>query len=309
MKTDGTLVDTGAANIEIRLDVGGTVQHYPIRTANKVARTGEWSLYEVIADDITSPNDTTIVLSFHESLGDTILYVDDIKVQPVDAAAICYVYDGRTYRPLASFDNDHFGAYSQYNAEGRVVRTIVETARGVRTIAEAHAHTPMIERPEPGDGMMARKRDALGGYGAARRSRPHLPEVEDRTDGTKVDLLDVELGAGKPKVKLLGGEKPRIPDPTSLGIANPDSLKALDGSRLAPKIPAVEHAKLMAELKDLERRRRKLVDRGKGELTAAERKALDAQRTLLEQPRAELIRRLGIPESEVKRIENEMEGR
>jgi hypothetical protein len=314
MKTDGTLADTGAATCELQFFHGDSVVNYPIRPANRIARTGEWSLYEIIADslsatsDTTIANDTTISIGFTTTLGDTMIYLDDIKVQPVDAAAICYVYDSATFRPLTTFDNDHFGAYSQYNAEGRVVRTIIETARGKRTVAEAHAHMPMIERPTPGDLMATRERGHGPAMSTAHHSTPHLENIDVEPDGTKVDLLDVELGAGKPKVKLLGGEKPKLPDPKDITLPKPDSIKTPDVSKLAPKIPAVEQVKLLSELKDLERRRKELEDRGKEELNDEERKALDAERRTLEGKRAELMGRLGLTESDVKRIDDELGG-
>lgn len=304
MKTDGTIVDTGAATVELKLNFGSSTLSYPIRTDNKIARTGEWTLYEVIASNITVAVGTSAEVEFETTFTDTNVYVDDIKVQPTDAAAVCFVYDGRTYRPLASFDDDHFGAYSQYNAEGRVVRTIVETARGVRTVAEAHAHMPMTARPTPGSLMMPASDGNSEGHGVARRSRRPLPEVEEEIEGTKVDLLDVELGLDKPKVKLLGGEKPELPDLEKIAPPDPNAIKTPEGAELLKK---AEQAKLIMQLRELERERKELIDRGARELSEEERKAVDAERKRIEEKRAELIRRLNLPESELRAIYDAIE--
>jgi len=304
MKTDGTIVDTGAATVELQLAIGAGTLSYPIRTANKIARTGEWTLYEVIANNITAAVGASVAVNFESSFTDTNVYVDDIKVQPTDAVAACYVYDGRTYRPLASFDDDHFGAYSQYNAEGRVVRTIVETARGVRTIAEAHGHTPMTARPTPGSLMAPARDESSGNYGSARRSRPRLPEVEEEIEGSKVDLLDLELGLDKPKVKLLGGEKPKLPDLQNIAPPDPSTIKAPEGAEMLKR---AEQAKLIMQLKELERQRKELIDRGARELSEEERKTLDARRKQIAEQRAELIRRLNLPENELRAIYDAIE--
>jgi len=59
------------------------------------------------------------------------------------------VYDPRNFRLLASFDDQHFGMYYQYNAEGKLVRKLVETERGMRTVQETQYNTPLQQRPFP----------------------------------------------------------------------------------------------------------------------------------------------------------------
>jgi hypothetical protein len=74
------------------------------------------------------------------------LYVDDVKFQPKDAQVSCFVYDVATLRLLTQFDDQHFGVYYQYNDEGKLVRKMVETEKGMKTIQESQYNSPKIGR-------------------------------------------------------------------------------------------------------------------------------------------------------------------
>lgn len=199
MKTDAALNDTGTALVQVRFHVSGdTSWTRDIRPANRVARTGEWTLFELEQRGITVGANDRVHLSFVASgLASDSAFVDDIKVQPMDAAAACYVYCGRTYRALAAFDDDHFAAYTQYNAEGVPVRTLVETARGMKTVAEAHTNIPKIARPGAGTVAGGGDEDPWG----AVRSRPRVKESEGV--GGDIDL-DIEMQNSKVKIQKRG---------------------------------------------------------------------------------------------------------
>jgi hypothetical protein len=47
---------------------------------------------------------------------------------------------------MAQFDGQHFGVYNQYDGEGRLIRRIRETERGLRTVQETQYHTPLATR-------------------------------------------------------------------------------------------------------------------------------------------------------------------
>ena len=118
---------------------------------NKVAKTGEWTLYEAkITDwgsmaigDLFTPK---LIFQNLNPIGD--LLVDDIRVQPMDAQMTTYVYDVKTLKILTSFDDQHFGLYYQYNAEGKLVRQLIETENGMKTIQETQYNIPkLVDRP------------------------------------------------------------------------------------------------------------------------------------------------------------------
>ena len=102
-----------------------------------VARTGEWQLLQTYVQ-AAGGNFTPKIQYF----GSGDVWLDDIRVQPADAQVATYVYDPATLRLLTTFDDQHFGLYYQYNAEGKLIRQQVETERGIRSLQETHYHTP-----------------------------------------------------------------------------------------------------------------------------------------------------------------------
>lgn len=112
-----------------------------------IARTGDWILCEAIISanevDVPSVGQSLVVTPAIKCLDKTI-GIDDVRVQPLLAQMIAYVYDYKTLRVMASFDDQHFGLYYQYNDEGQLVRKQVETERGVKTIQETQYNTPQL---------------------------------------------------------------------------------------------------------------------------------------------------------------------
>lgn len=122
----------------------------------RVARTGEWTLYEckvtpdlflsVTEDAIITPKITfsDVYPSSNTSPAWPEITIDDVRFQPMESQMTCYVYEASTYRLLTSFDDQHFGLYYQYNAEGKLIRKVIETERGFKTVQETQYHTPEI---------------------------------------------------------------------------------------------------------------------------------------------------------------------
>jgi hypothetical protein len=110
------------------------------QTMSTVARTGEWVLYSgtvQVPYGITSVN-----VSISEATPDFTTWIDDVRIQPAEAQMTSYVYDPKTFRLLATFDDQHFGLYYQYNDEGKLVRKLIETEHGIRTLQETQYNTP-----------------------------------------------------------------------------------------------------------------------------------------------------------------------
>ncbi|WP_460616133.1 Ig-like domain-containing protein [Hymenobacter segetis] len=125
------------------------------RTSGRVAlelvgQSGEWSLCQVTIPGTflrsaaaTAPTSTTVRLGWTGNGSSSYtVWIDDVRLQPSDAQATAYVYDPASLRLLASFDDQHFGMYYQYDTEGRLVRKIVETERGRKTVQETLYSTP-----------------------------------------------------------------------------------------------------------------------------------------------------------------------
>lgn len=122
--------------------LGGLV----IKQFNKIAQTGEWSLYEAKfegADFVTQTNNTIVTMTLQYNIDNgELVYMDDFRFQPYDSNASCYVYDVASKRLLAQFDDQHFALLYQYNDEGKLVRKMVETEKGLKTIQETQYNTP-----------------------------------------------------------------------------------------------------------------------------------------------------------------------
>jgi hypothetical protein len=115
-----------------------------------IARTGEWNLYEakwtpgplVTINGLAAGATVSVSINKHPSLANEVVFIDDVRYQPLDAQVVCYVYDAATLKPLATFDDQHFGMYNQYDGEGKLVRKLIETERGIRTVQESQIHAP-----------------------------------------------------------------------------------------------------------------------------------------------------------------------
>lgn len=107
----------------------------------KVSDAGEWSLYEAFITDFTTYSVGDIMqFGLHIQDWDTYydtgdIYLDDVRVQPLQSEMTCYVYD-RAQRITAVLDDQHYALIYQYNYEGALVRKLKETNRGVKTISE-----------------------------------------------------------------------------------------------------------------------------------------------------------------------------
>ena len=108
---------------------------------NEIARVGDWTLYEAQFQNVAHNFNSPLQVKFNNS-GTQTVWIDDIRVQPLEAQVNCYVYDSSNLRLIASFDDQHFGLYYQYNAEGKLVRKLVETEEGMKTITETQYNVP-----------------------------------------------------------------------------------------------------------------------------------------------------------------------
>jgi hypothetical protein len=116
-------------------------------TFSKVAQTGEWTLYEAKITSWSVSAGTPISFVITNNITSTpTVYIDDLRMQPLDAQVNTYVYDKVTKRLVTSFNDQHFGLYYQYNQEGKLVRKLIETEQGMKTIAETQYNTPKVLR-------------------------------------------------------------------------------------------------------------------------------------------------------------------
>jgi len=71
--------------------------------------------------------------------GTSPVYFDDIRIQPFNSDVKTYVYDPINLRLLAEMDANNYATLYEYDEEGTLVRTKVETREGVKTVKESRS--------------------------------------------------------------------------------------------------------------------------------------------------------------------------
>jgi len=103
----------------------------------KVAQVGEWTLYQAVITGFTYSGSEDVIPSIvYNFEGTEDIWLDDVAFHPLDGSISAFVYDVNTHRLLTSFDDQHFGLFYQYNAEGKLIRKQIETEKGLKTIQE-----------------------------------------------------------------------------------------------------------------------------------------------------------------------------
>jgi hypothetical protein len=67
------------------------------------------------------------------------IYFDDIRIHPFNANMQSYVYDPVSLRLTAQLDANNYASFYEYDAEGTLIRTKVETKDGIKTIKESRS--------------------------------------------------------------------------------------------------------------------------------------------------------------------------
>jgi hypothetical protein len=114
----------------------------------KKAQVGEWSLYEATMSSASAAADGSFfpIVSYNTAPSGQKIWIDDLRLQPLQSKMTCYVYDPVTLRLLTTFDDQHFGLYYQYNSEGKLMRKIMETEKGRKTLREDQYNLPTANR-------------------------------------------------------------------------------------------------------------------------------------------------------------------
>ena len=106
------------------------------------ARSGDWALltcnvYSSLLTGFEAGESFGLSLEYVAgNNGDLELYIDDFRLQPRYSESMGYVYDTSNYRLLAMIDDQNFALLYQYNPEGKLIRKLKETERGVKVLSE-----------------------------------------------------------------------------------------------------------------------------------------------------------------------------
>lgn len=77
-----------------------------------------------------------------KKIGNQVVYFDDIRIQPYNSSMQSYVYTSDFYRLAASLDENNYGMYYEYDAEGKLERVNRETEIGKYTVNEIRTELP-----------------------------------------------------------------------------------------------------------------------------------------------------------------------
>lgn len=292
--------------IDLRFSWAGGSVDIPASSMTFIAKTGEWSLYEAELSTLTAGEIDKVVTitakSVHTIPPDPtvdddwiVVWLDDFRMQPMASEMVCYVYYPDDLRQATVFDDQHFGIYFQYNGEGKLIRKLYETERGLKAVQEAQYHTPVVDRNYASSTVVYAEGTVPG---ADPPSSSINASENSRGKGTEFDLLNIELGMERQNLKVLGLDADQLDE--KLGeikeLLKRPSLSALN-------LPDLEKLRLIDELAQIEEERARLESIDKSELKdQAQQKAWDASVKEIAHRRTDLLNQLGLSETEAQEI-------
>lgn len=96
-----------------------------------------WQRYE---GAFIVPSDAEkLKISFTNSLNNSAVYFDDIRIQPFNSNMKTFVYGSSNLRLLAELDENNFASFYEYDNDGTLNRLKKETERGIKTISETRS--------------------------------------------------------------------------------------------------------------------------------------------------------------------------
>lgn len=117
------------------LGFSATIPGYTITTTEKLGAMVDGWQHTTYTFSIPSGASGDLLLSFTNT-GENSIFVDDIRIEPVDGMSTCFVYDMRTQRLMAELDENHFATLYEYDEDGQLIRIKKETEKGIMTIQE-----------------------------------------------------------------------------------------------------------------------------------------------------------------------------
>jgi hypothetical protein len=95
-----------------------------------------WQKYE---GSFTAPS-TSISMTLNlVNTGPATIYFDDIRIHPFNSNVKSYVYDPVNLRLVAELDANNYATFYDYDEEGTLIRTKVETREGIKTVTETRS--------------------------------------------------------------------------------------------------------------------------------------------------------------------------
>ncbi|PWU02591.1 MAG: hypothetical protein C5B52_05050 [Bacteroidetes bacterium] len=109
----------------------------PARILNPVGPIIDgWQRYE---DTFKVWSTTSSMSLYLVNTSTTQVYFDDIRMHPFNASIKSYVYDPVNLRLVSELDANNYASFYEYDEEGVLVRTKIETKDGVKTVKESRS--------------------------------------------------------------------------------------------------------------------------------------------------------------------------
>jgi len=129
-------IENKVNKVEVRLQVGNKnmrgVSHRPSGPV-----INGWQKLEVTFK--TDYKGGTLYTEFDPQVD---MYIDDIRVSPLNSGMQTYVYHTGNYRLLASLDQNNYAVYYKYDDEGNLFSVSKETVEGIKTIQVNQSYIP-----------------------------------------------------------------------------------------------------------------------------------------------------------------------
>ncbi|WP_156039701.1 hypothetical protein [Aureispira sp. CCB-QB1] len=119
-----------------------------LKSPKEIAHIGNWVLLsmEYDANKLGAVGDD-IDIVFTNKTG-VATYLDDLRIQPRYGEMMAYVYNPKDFKVVATFDDEHFGVFYQYNEEGQLTRKYIETERGLKLLQESQYNSHSVGRSQ-----------------------------------------------------------------------------------------------------------------------------------------------------------------
>jgi hypothetical protein len=95
-----------------------------------------WQRYE---ETFELPANASSVTVSMRSVGNSVVYFDDLRLHPYNANMKSFVFHPVNMRLMAEMDENNYASFYEYDDEGTLIRVKKETQRGIKTIRETRS--------------------------------------------------------------------------------------------------------------------------------------------------------------------------
>lgn len=167
-----------------------------------------WFLYRLQGTNVNNLFTSALTLQIQNSESNN-LYIDDLKIRPIESSTVCYVYNPRTYQVDAILDDEHFASVTQYDMRGIPVRSLRETVGGWKTVAEQTMNIVRTNRPylypSASNPIIPQMRDNGSAIKNTQYSLPDNSQMNAKQfNSGQVDLFQLQLSPDSKHMRVLG---------------------------------------------------------------------------------------------------------